>query len=188
MDEKTAITLMKQGSMRGLEHLVRQYQHRAVQAAFFILQDRMLAEETVQSAFIKVFERIYQFQTDKPFFPWLARIVINDAIKLAKKNSRSISLDEEGDEARQMSEWLMDPQPSVEDQVMALQNIQVLKQALMILTPNQRAAVAMRYFLDMSEAEMAARFEKPASTVKWWLYATRKRLHAYLKPADGTGE
>ena len=44
----------------------------------------------MQSAFVKVAERIHQFDDERPFAPWFLRIVINDALKSAKKQKRNV--------------------------------------------------------------------------------------------------
>ena len=49
------------------------------------------------------------------------------------------------------------------------------------LSPRQRAVVVQRYFLDMSEREMAAKLEIAPGTVKWLLNAARTRLRALLR-------
>ena len=54
--------------------------------------------------------------------------------------------------------------------------------ALQQLTPRQRAAVVARYYLGLSEAEMAEALECPPSTVKWRLHAARNRLRLLLRP------
>jgi DNA-directed RNA polymerase specialized sigma24 family protein len=35
----------------------------------------------------------------------------------------------------------------------------------------------MRYFLDLSEADMVEKMDRPLSTIKWWLRDARNRLH-----------
>ena len=48
------------------------------------------------------------------------------------------------------------------------------------LSPSQRAAVVQRYFLDMSEKEIAAELQAAPGTVKWLLHAARNNLHSLL--------
>jgi RNA polymerase sigma-70 factor (ECF subfamily) len=48
------------------------------------------------------------------------------------------------------------------------------------LPPRQRAAIVQRYYLEMSEKEMAEALEAPPGTVKWLLNAARARLRALL--------
>ncbi len=189
MDDKTAISRIKQGDLSGLETLVRRYQVRAVQAAFLIAQERSLAEETVQNAFLKVVEKIDQFDEERPFTPWFFRIVVNDAVKGAQKQSKLLDLQEEPDEeAQTLARWMIDPQPSPEEQVENRESEDNLRRAIRQISPEQRAVVVMRYYLDMNEKEMSTRLERPVSTIKWWLRAARKHLAALLQPARATEE
>jgi RNA polymerase sigma-70 factor (ECF subfamily) len=52
--------------------------------------------------------------------------------------------------------------------------------ALQQLSPRQRAVVVQRYFLEMSEKEMAVESGTAAGTIKWLLNAARERLRALL--------
>ena len=186
MDDSIAISRIKQGDLNGLEILVNRYQVRAVQAAYLILYDRALAEDVAQTAFVKVAERAHQFDEQRPFAPWFFRIVVNDAIKAAKKRKHSISLDEHLDDATaklaaQLGEPVLQPPQVVE----ARETRQTILKAIKSLTPEQRAVVAMRYFLDMSEADMSMRMNRPLSTIKWWLREARKRLRNLIGSSQG---
>ena len=185
MEEKVAISRIKQGDLSGLEVLVRQNQVKAVYAAFVILQDRSLAEEVAQNAFLKVVDKINLFDDTRSFAPWFFRIVANDAIKTARKQSRLCSLEEETDyESQSLARWMIDPQPSPEKQIEIKENVEILKNALQQLSPDQRAVVMMRYYLNMNNNEMATRLEKPVTTIKWWLRTARKKLGILIQTVD----
>ena len=81
MEEQKAIARLKRGDISGLEALVRKYQVQAVRAAYLIIRDRALAEDIVQAAFLRAYERIGQFDAGRPFGPWFLRSVVNDAVK-----------------------------------------------------------------------------------------------------------
>ena len=57
--------------------------------------------------------------------------------------------------------------------------------AIQSLLPEQRAVVVMRYFLEMSEAEMSTEMSRPLSTIKWWLREARKRLGQRIGSSHG---
>lgn len=181
MEDQLAISRIKQGDLTGLEILVNRYQVQAVQAAYAIVYDRALAEDIAQSAFVKVVERVQQFDEARPFAPWFFRIVVNDAIKLAKKQNRMVSLEEQLDEPTvQLANWLMDPNLRPE-QIMEQQEMRgIILKAMQNLTPEQRAVIVMRYFLEMSEADMVAKLDRPLSTIKWWLRDARKQLRSLI--------
>ncbi len=184
MEDQTAISRMKQGYLDGLEMLVSRYQERALYAAYVILQDRSLSEEIVQNAFLKVYEKIHQFKNGRPFAPWFFRIVVNDAIKMAKNQSRLSSLEEEPDEdSRALARWMIDPHPLPEEQIEIKERDEILQKALAQLSPEQRSTVVMRYYLGLNETEMALKLNRPLSTIKWWSRAARKRLNTLIKPA-----
>lgn len=179
---KTAITRLKNGEIKGLAVLVQRYQTQAIRTAFLITQDRALAEDVVQAAFLRVYQRIEQFDTRRPFGPWFMRIAANAAVQAAQRNLRQVSLDApvsldgELTYADVLPMLALDPAGEAE----AAELRQQVWEALGRLSPEQRAAIVMRYYLDLSESEMAAQLETPAGTIKWRLHAARKRLRALL--------
>lgn len=184
MKDEIAISRLKNGDLNGLETLVNNYQVPAVQAAYLILFDRALAEDVVQAAFVKAAKRIHQFDTSRPFGPWFYRIVVNDALKLAKKQKKRVSLDEHLDETTlQFAKWLADPNP--EQIVIQKETSQIILNAIQSLPPGQRAVIVMKYFFDMRMSEMSTKTGRPLSTIKWWLRDARKRLQALLEPTKG---
>jgi len=181
MDEQIAISRVKQGDLNGLQALVGRYQARAVHAAYTIVFDRHLAEDVVQTAFVKVAERMQQFDDTRPFAPWFFRIVVNDALKLAQKRKRQVSLEEQAEHGTsQLAEWLVDPGLRPDQVVEQREMRQRILQAIASLPPGQRAAIVMRYYLDMSMSDMSARTGRPLSTIKWWLRDARRRLRGLV--------
>ena len=186
MEEQEAIARLKRGDVGGLEPLVRQYQVQAVRAAYLITRDRALAEDIVQAAFLRVYERIGQFDAGRPFGPWFLRSVANDAVKSVTRGKHQISL-----ETSSLADLVADPNPGPADMAEAAEVRQAVWTALDKLPPAQRAATVLRYYAGLSEAEMAGELACPPGTVKWRLHAARKRLRRLLRPlwsaASGSG-
>lgn len=181
MEDKIAISRIKQGDLSAVETLVKRYQVQAVHAAYAIVHDRALAEDVAQTAFIKVLERIHQYDEKRQFGPWFFRIVVNDAIKIAKKQKRSVSLDEQLDQpTTQLAEWLKSPDLRPEQLVEVKETQGIILNAMQQIPPEQRAVIVMRYFLEMSEADMSAKMDRPVSTIKWWLRDARDRLRTMI--------
>ena len=80
-DDGEAIRQLRLGNIQGLRILVERYEHRAVHAAHLITLDWASAQDIVQDAFVRVYQRITQFDSSKEFGPWFLRGVVNDAIK-----------------------------------------------------------------------------------------------------------
>ncbi|MBK9924181.1 MAG: RNA polymerase sigma factor [Anaerolineales bacterium] len=180
MEDQIAISLLKQGNLNGLEALVIRYQAKAVHAAYLITNERALAEDVVQTAFVKVAQRIHQFDEKREFHPWFFRIVVNDALKAVNKRQHSVSLEELDEPTERIAKWLTDPSPRP-DQVLEQKELREnILNAIHSLSPDQRAVVVMRYYLNMSEADMSAKMDRPLSTIKWWLRDARKRLNELI--------
>lgn len=62
------------------------------------MKNREEAVEVLNDAFLKVFSNIKQFDTVRPFKPWLRRILINESINAVKKKARKFE-EEQLDEA-----------------------------------------------------------------------------------------
>jgi RNA polymerase sigma-70 factor (ECF subfamily) len=181
MEEYEAISRMQRGDIGGLETLVRLHQLRAVRAAYLVVGDRALAEDVAQDAFLRAYSRIGQFDASRPFGPWFYRLVVNLAQRAAANAGRQAPFDSPvPGSALTLEELLADSAPGPE--VLAEQTEQHARlwQALERLTPAQRAAVVQRYYLGLSEAEMAAGGQVALGTVKWRLHAARQRLREWL--------
>jgi len=182
MDEQQAIQRLKNGDIRGLEFLVMHYQVRAVRAAYLITRDLALAEDVVQDTFLQVFRSIGRFDATRPFEPWFMRSVVNAAVKAMQRSARQLQV---GDEAQEdlLAEWAARVE-SVEAQVESVEFQNQIWDALQKLSPRQRAVIVQRYFLEMSEKEMAEEAGTTAGTVKWLLNAARKRLRGLLERSE----
>ncbi|MGA9532490.1 MAG: RNA polymerase sigma factor [Anaerolineales bacterium] len=186
MSESKAITRLKQGDISGLEVLVRRFQVEAVHGAFLIIGDRQIAEDVVQNAFIRVADRIHQFEDGRPFRPWFLRIVTNDALKAVTRARGHLPLDG-GDDFDVPEAWLQDLNPGPEEMLDTSETRQRVWRALQQLTPKQRTAIIMRYFLDMKNKEIARDLDLSLPSVKWSVHAAKENLRALLRPGSTSG-
>ena len=176
MDDLQAIQRLKNGDIGGLEVLVTRYQSKAVRAAFLVTHDESLAEDVVQDTFMRIYHRIRHFDLSRPFEPYLLRSVVNAALNIAQKTNRHLFLEGDLDQV----EGLLSQAASVESDVEYLQLKKRIIAALAGLDPRQRAVVVQRYYLEMSEKEMAAALNTPPGTVKWLLNTARTKLRDLL--------
>lgn len=183
MEEEQAIALLKAGDLAGLEELVARHQVEPFQAAYLIVGDRHVAEDITRECFLRTAEKIHQFKDGRPFRPWFLRIVTNDALKTALRQQKRLSLDE--DEGASIDGTLLrDFNPGPDELVDTSETRKMVWRALQQLTPKQRTAVIMRYFLDMRNKEIADELDRPLSSVKWSLHAAKARLRALLSAEE----
>lgn len=181
MDELEAINRLKKGDIAGLELLVRRYQLQALRAACLVTRDRSLAEDIVQDAFVRAFQKIGQFDSERPFGPWFLRSVVNAALKAELRAKRAVSLEGElqyGD-ALQVGA-LKDANVEPEAMLEQAETLRSVRDAIDRLSPNQRAAIVLRYYLGLTESEMVYQLGCPRGTVKRRLFEARERLKSLL--------
>jgi len=177
-----AIRRLKSGDIGGLEILVARYQAKAVRVAFLITHDELQAEDVVQDTFMHLSRKIGQFDSARPFEPYLLRSVVNAALNVTRRVKQRVPLDDDLGQVEQ----LLSQTASVESEVDYLQLKQKIIAALAKLEPRQRAAVVQRYYLEMSEKEMAVALDTAPGTVKWLLNAARARLRELLGSGRST--
>jgi RNA polymerase sigma-70 factor (ECF subfamily) len=80
------------------------------------------------------------------------------------------------------AEFLADPGPGPEALAEAAELRTKVWQALGKLSPRQRAAIVQRYYLGLSEAEMAEELAVSRGSIKRHLHSARKQLRSLLQP------
>jgi RNA polymerase sigma-70 factor (ECF subfamily) len=190
--EEQAIDLLRHSDISGLEFLVQNYYVLAVRTAYLVNLDRALAEDIVQTAFLRVVERIHQFDAARPFKPWFLRIVVNDARMAMRERTRLISLNGglEHDEYAPLNSGLLASDAALDELMIQAETTAAVWEALKKLSPEQRAVIVLRYYLGLSEAEMSSQLDSTPGTVKSRLHRARRRLRdllpAWLGPTTGS--
>ena len=180
--EQASIERLKAGDIGGLAALVDAYQVQAVRTAYLIVRDRPLAEDITQSAFVRAYERIDQFDSAAPFGPWFLRSVANDAIKAIHRARRSVSLEAalDRDDGTPLPGTLIDRAAGPAALFEQAEDAAAVWATLERLPPHQRAVIVLRYFAGLSDAEIARQVDAPRATVRWRLFAARNRLRTWL--------
>ena len=186
MDETQAIQRLKQGDIDGLEFLVTRHQVKAVRTAYLITRDLGLAEDVAQDCFIHAFHAIRSFDGTRPFEPWFMRSVVNASVKIMQRSARQLQVGDEADES--VLAELAARAESVESQVESIEVQNQIWDAMQKLSPRQRAVIVQRYFLEMSEKEMAEQSGAAVGTIKWLLNAARERLRGLLAASQRSDE
>jgi len=157
------------GDMDAFNQLVLKYQDGMYQYALSLTQDPDLAEDVTQDSFIKAFQHIASFKGIS-FRSWLFKIVTNTVRDAARRKARYplvplYSLGEDGDEI-ESSEWLIDPNQSVEETVQRHEDESYFGCVLDELPERYRSIITLIDLQDMDYAEVAAILNIPLGTVK----------------------
>jgi RNA polymerase sigma-70 factor, ECF subfamily len=149
--ERELVRRALEGSDDAQAELFRRHVRRAWQSAFLVAGSRGLADDATQEGFMAAFAALDRFDGSRPFAPWVGRIVVNRALNLVRAEVRA-GLTPSG---ALPVEWL-------DTDVVERSSVRA---ALSLLDPDQRAVVALRYWLDLTGPEVANALQIPLGTV-----------------------
>ncbi|MBI2238639.1 MAG: sigma-70 family RNA polymerase sigma factor [Actinobacteria bacterium] len=176
MEDAELIRQARDGDIRAYEVLVERYREVAFRTAYLITRNAADAEDAAQDAFVKAYYALDRFRMRSDFRPWILRIASNEA-----KNRRRSARRREG-LALRLAEGRPsgDAAPSPEAAALDRELREALLGALGSLREGDRLVIGYRYFLDLSEAEMADVLGVRRGTVKSRLSRALGRLRAAL--------
>jgi RNA polymerase sigma factor (sigma-70 family) len=176
LEDAVLVERARHGDVSAYDVLVCRYQALATRAAYLILGDAAEAEDAAQEAFVKAYYALARFQAGRPFRPWLLRIVSNEAHNRQAADSRRTALLLRAAETQRAG----DAGTSPEGVTLRAERRTALLRALATLSADDRLIITYRYFLDLSEVEMADALDCPRGTVKSRLSRALGRLRATL--------
>jgi RNA polymerase sigma-70 factor (ECF subfamily) len=177
LDESSLVERARQGDGGAYEALVRRHQQLAFRVAYLITGTAAEAEDAAQEAFVKAYYALGRFRSGAPFRPWLLRIVANEARNRQAAAGRRPHLALSAAEDRPSEDTALSPEAAA----LAAEQRQFLLDALATLREDDRLVIAYRYFLDLSEAEMAEALGCPRGTVKSRLSRALDRLRTTMR-------
>ena len=172
-DDADLVGRVRAGDTDAYAVLVRRHAPVAVRTAA-LLGAGSEAEDVVQEAFVKAYRSLVTFRTDRPFRPWLLRIVANETRNAHRSAVRRAG--REARDARRSSIELLDPSAEVVDREEKAQ----LLAAVGRLPDKLGHVVACRYLLELDEAATAVVLGVPRGTVKSRLSRGLARLRDEL--------
>lgn len=163
----------RNGDWTAFTDLVVRYQRPIYNAAFWVLRKAEDASDITQVVFLRVAERLDEYDPRFKFFSWIYRIAVNESLNLLRRNGHEESLD---DEVPLPGPENADP----ERQASAAQVADRIRSALMKMTPNDRLVLTLRHFSECSYDEIGEILDLDPKTVKSRLFEARRRLRDLL--------
>ncbi len=141
--------------------------------AVFLTSDPEQGRDLAQESLVRTYRAWERIEGDP--FPYCKRALVNLVRSahrrklVALKHTRAAATAEvEGSRAASVEDWI------------------VVRDALAQLSPVRRAAVVMRFYEDMSEADIARALDRPVNTVKSDIHRGLKALRPHLEEAVRT--
>jgi RNA polymerase sigma-70 factor (ECF subfamily) len=171
----------QRGDREAFRALFENYKDRVYSVAlYFFGGDEALAADITQQVFLKLFTRITQFRRESEFTTWLYRLTTNACIDERRQRRRFHQLGEVAPSLLPRARGV------AEERLMRLETSDAVREAVAALKPKLRIAILLKYFDELSYAEMADALGCSTGTVASRLNRGHKILARRLGHLRGT--
>lgn len=170
--EREWIQQAREGNEEAFARLVDAYQTPVYNLCYRMLGDAMAAEDAAQESFWKAYNALHRYDPDRKFVNWILSISSNHCIdRLRKRRIKKVSLDTMPPRLE-----LSDSAPSPENVVVQSERGAQVQAMLGQIGETDRAAIVLRYWYELSYAEIADTLSLTVSAVKSRLHRARRDL------------
>lgn len=170
---------LARGDDVALGTLVGRHAGRIVNVIYRIVLSTADAEDLCQEVFLRLWQQAPRWRDDAKLGTWLYTVAHNLALNHAQRYQRRHVVDTEVTE-RALASGRSDDSADAGAGIDVLSQQQQLAAALQQLPEHQRAALAFRYYQDLSVKDIAAIMSLSAKAVESLLARGRARLKALL--------
>lgn len=149
--------------------------------AFRILNNAEAAEDVLQDVFLQIWEKapLYDPTRGKPL-TWAVTLTRNKSIDRLRSLQRRHRLQEEVEREAEAGEHFDDR--SSLDAVDSVEKGQLVRDAILHLSPEQRKAIELAFFSGMTQTEIADHLEEPLGTIKARIRRGMMKLRDVIEP------
>jgi RNA polymerase sigma-70 factor (ECF subfamily) len=168
VNESRLVEEARRGNRQAFGELVLRYERRLIRVIQQFVKSPELAEDLAQETFMKVYERLDQFDPARRFGPWLFRIGVNltlDYIRHRKRRGWWLLFTDRNTEKS--------PDPAVADPRQALDLQQEVEAVLEQIPENYRVVLMLRDLQNFSTSEIASMLSRKEATIRWRLAEAR---------------
>ena len=171
------IELCRRGDSKAQFELYNLYSRAMYNVSCRFLPDRMEAEDAMQEAFFKAFDKLHTFRNEVAFGAWLKRIVVNTCIDyLKKKKLQLTSIDD--------VKGVADVQDGADDFVP--ESVEDIKVAMNELPEGYRLVLSLHLVEGYEYEEIAEMLGIAQSSVRSQFTRARQKLIELLKQRNKT--
>ncbi len=161
------------GDRSAFTELMTRYQRPVYHAAFGVLHRAEDAKDITQDVFLKVVDRLNEYDPQYKFFSWIYRIALNESFNLQRRNNR---IDPRDVETSLPGSDLGNPENQVADEQLCKR----IRSALMRMSEDDRTVLSLRHFSECSYETIGQILDLDEKTVKSRLFESRQRLRGLL--------
>lgn len=185
-DDLKLVIAAKDGCEKSYVILLERYRHSVYRTMYGMVNNSEDAEDLTLEAFGKAFNKLRTYVPHHAFSTWLFRIAKNNCIDhIRKKRLHTLSIDEPVEYGSEcdFSNNLKAPARTPEEEIIRLQKIEMIREAVQELGGKYRRMIELRYYDELSYSEIAEELDIPLGTVKAQLYRAKDLMYDILKPS-----
>lgn len=169
LSDDELILRLRNGDTKAFDKLYARYSKPLFNFICRILNDRGLAEDLLQEAFLRILTKSYKPQAK--FSTWLYTVATNLCLNEIRKRTRTSRLEKDIPNPRDR------PHREAERRELA----QKIEEAISFLPTNQRVAFCLRHYQGMPYREIARVLKCPLGTVKSRIHNAVRNLKTHLE-------
>jgi len=188
VSDAVAVERTLAGDREAYRVLVERHSAYVYRLAYRMTGNKEDAEEVVQEAFLRAYQKLRQFAGNANFATWVYRIAANYAIDRLRQRKNEDARRElpprvvEGEPETDPLALVKDRAPSPEQLAGSVQLAAKMKEALGTLTPAERTAIVMRHWDGCGIEEIAAVLKSNTSAAKNTVFRAVQKLRLALAP------
>ncbi len=163
---------IRQGDHEAFSTLMLRYERRLRRLIRRFIRSPETADDLVQETYLRVFQRMDQFDTSRRFGPWLFRIGVNLTLDFLRKKRRRIRwmLFSQRRDAQPVDPPAADPRKQIDLR-------QEIEAVLEQIPEKYRVVLVLRDLENFPISEIAAITKRREGTIRWRLFEARQMFH-----------
>ena len=184
--EAALLARIRAGEIELFETIVRTHQRRIFRLLYALLRNAADADALTQDVFVKAWRALGDFKGEAALETWLTRIAINsvrDAVRRRRPVVAFADLAREGSSGEDALPRGLDPTDgtSPERDLLSREIRTRIAEALLGLSPRQRAVFVMKHYEERSIAEIGGITGLDEGTIKSHLFRAARKLRQRLE-------
>ncbi|MGA2261036.1 MAG: sigma-70 family RNA polymerase sigma factor [Acidobacteriota bacterium] len=183
--DATLMIAFQDGNEEAFDHLLDKYQGPIVNFIYKFVNNTAEAEELAQEVFLRVYRARHRYQPKARFAAWIYRIAANLSIKEADRKRRMHFWSHNYNSAEDspaMEEHFRDPAPDAERRLISTEMGQVIRRAIRSLPRNEKIALVLRRYQELSYKEIAEIMDCTEAAVKTYIHRGKLHVRTQILP------
>jgi RNA polymerase sigma-70 factor (ECF subfamily) len=169
--DEQLVSRVRSGEVEEFRKLVNRYTRRVYSLGLKFFRNREDAQDFLQEAFVRAYQKLEQFRGDSRFYSWLMRVAYSVGLNALRKRKTTSDVD---------SLNLVDTGPLPEEQDLGNQAKLIIQESVLDLPERYRTCVEMFFYYGLSYPEISEMTGTPVNTIKSHVFRAKKLLRDRL--------